>query len=87
MNKEYQVCKRCIMDTSDPEIYFNNIAVERLGVGIVDRGLTNADILSKVDELSRNIIDLRKNILKRWGALDGNRYAAKIFADNFLGGH
>ena len=23
MNKEFQICKRCVMDTSDPKISFN----------------------------------------------------------------
>lgn len=68
----------------DPEIYFNNLAVEKLGIGIVYRGQPLEEILNKKEMIRVSCSKLRDSILKRWGTLDGNRYCAKLFAEDYL---
>lgn len=68
----------------DPEIYFNNIAIEKMGIGIVYRGQSLEEILAQSDRIKVSMAKLKSDILKRWGAFDGTRYAARIFAEDFL---
>lgn len=72
----------------DPEIYFNNLAVEKLGIGIVYRGQPLGEILNEVPRLKANSQKLCDEIRSRWPGepdpLDGNRYCAKLFAEDFL---
>ncbi len=68
----------------DPEIYFNNIMVEELGIGMVWRGEKLGDILLRAPEMRERGAALKKEILKRWGTGDGHAVAAERFADDFL---
>lgn len=68
----------------DPEIYFNNVAVENLGIGFVYRGEPLEEILKKTAELHANSKKLCDKILSRWGTLDGNQFCARLFVDEFL---
>lgn len=70
--------------TDDPEIYFNNLAIEKLGIGAVYRGQPLEEILNKREELKKNSKSICDKILSRWGTLDGNRFCAKLFAEDFL---
>ena len=68
----------------DPEIYFNNLAVEKLGIGVIYRGQPLEEILKEVPRLKANSKILCDKILSRWSTLDGNRYCAKLFVEDFL---
>lgn len=68
----------------DPEIYFNNLAVEKLGIGIIYRDQPLEEILKKRKSIQVSYSRLRDEILARWGTLDGNTYCAKLFAEDFL---
>jgi len=68
----------------DPEIYFNNQAIEKMGIGVIYRGQPLKEILQQAKEVKRNSRVWRDQILKRWGTLNGNQYCAKLFADHFL---
>ncbi len=70
--------------TDDPEIYFNNRAIEGLGIGIVYRGHPLADILTKGDALRMASKSLCTHIEKRWGTLDGNSVVARQCVAHFL---
>lgn len=70
--------------SDDPEIFFNNRAVEMLGVGIVYRGEPLSEILKKCDAMRANCGREREKILARFGTIDGNAECAKIFANDFL---
>lgn len=65
----------------DPEIYFNNRAVEALGIGIVYRGQPLAEILTLAEEVKKRCAAVRADILARWGTLAGNDVCAKLIAD------
>ncbi len=67
----------------DPELYFNNLAVEKLGIGVVYRGQPLKEILAKAPSLKANSKKLCDEIIARWGTLDGNAYCAKLFAEDF----
>lgn len=68
----------------DPEIYFNNIAVEKLGIGIVYRGQPLEEIMAKTTGIKENCRKLCKDIMERFGMLDGNQYFAQIIVKDFL---
>lgn len=68
----------------DPEIFFNNRAVEALGIGMVYRGESLSLILKRCDAMRANCARAKENILARFGAIDGNAECAKLFANDFL---
>ncbi len=68
----------------DPEVYFNNTAVEQLGIGVVYRGEPLETVLAHAPGMKLASANMRDRILSRWGTLDGNQYCAKIFAEDFL---
>jgi len=69
----------------DPEIYFNNRAIEESGIGIIYRGQSLKNILQKAEDIKRTDANFKDEILNRWGILDGNRYCARLFVKDFLG--
>ncbi len=70
--------------TDDPEICFNNICVERLGIALVYRGESLASILKKTGAIKRACQKLVTDIMSRFGTLDGNMYCATMFARDFV---
>jgi len=67
----------------DPEIYFNNRCIEMLGLGIVWRGQSLAEILTEAERIRPGIQKRNRNLEQRFGTLDGNRYAAQRIIDKF----
>jgi hypothetical protein len=70
--------------TDDPEIYFNNRAVESLGIGAIYRGQPLDELLGGADVMRAHAKKLREDIMNRWGTLNGNQVCAEHFADAFL---
>ena len=70
----------------DPEIYFNNKCVEKLGLGIVYRGQPLSEILVEAEKLRPKIKKINQDLLDKFGTYNGNEYAAKIIIDDFLSG-
>jgi hypothetical protein len=70
--------------TDDPEIYFNNKIIEELGIGIIYRGQSLADILVARESVQENSRRMREELLERWGTLTGNEICAKIVVEDFL---
>jgi len=70
--------------TDDPEIYFNNQALLGLGIGLVYEGQPLVDILNSGTTVQAAQKQLTAKIFARFGNLNGNEVAAKIFADKFL---
>mgnify|MGYP001603163284 CR=1 FL=1 len=68
----------------DPEIYFNNKTIEALKIGFVWRGESLEDIVNAIAELKEPCGRIRKRIEEKWGTVDGNRYSAKLFVDDFI---
>lgn len=70
--------------SDDPEIFFNNQAIEALGIGIVYHGQPLAEILAETPRVQENCRRMRDSIQNRWGTLCGNESCARLFADAFL---
>lgn len=68
----------------DPEIYFNNRAIERLGIGAVYRGEPLKTILEKREGIRSASADIVSSIKTRWGTLDGTAYVAKLVVADLL---
>ncbi len=68
----------------DPEIYFNNKCIEKLGLGIVYRGQPLSDILIEAEKLRPGIQKINQELLDKFGTYNGNEYAAKIIVDDML---
>ena len=68
----------------DPEIYFNNRMIERLGMGIVYRGQELSSILEEAESMRARYRKIKKEIEGQWGTLDGNKVAAEMFVSDFV---
>ncbi|HEY4501849.1 MAG TPA: hypothetical protein VJJ20_02185 [Candidatus Paceibacterota bacterium] len=71
--------------SDDPEIYFNNRAVEMLGIGRVYQNQPLEELLVQGDSVRAAQKLLCQKIEKRWGTLGGNEFCAKLMVDKFLG--
>jgi len=69
----------------DPEIDFNNKIIEKLKIGIVYQGESLKEIIQKSEQVKLRQQEIKKEILDKWGTLDGTRYCAKLFVKDFLG--
>jgi len=65
----------------DPEIYFNNRCVEKLGLGVVYRGQGLAELIDQAEGLKPALKTFNQKLLDQFGTLDGNRYAAKLIVE------
>ena len=70
----------------DPEIYFNNKCIEKLGLGIIYHGQPLSDIIVEAEKLRTRIQKINKDLLAKFGTYNGNEYSAKIIVDDFLSG-
>lgn len=70
--------------TDDPEIYFNNAAVEGLGIGTIYNGQPLQEILEHGAAVRTASAKVRDVIMKAWGTLNGNEVCARLMADRFL---
>jgi len=68
----------------DPEIYFNNLAVEKLGIGLIYHGESLMELFQKAKKVREKQAQVQAGILAKWGTLDGTAYCAKLFVDDFL---
>ena len=69
----------------DPEIYFNNLCIEKLGLGIVYRGQKIQEILKEAEALRPKIDAYNRNIYQRFSTFDGTKYAAELIIKDFIG--
>ncbi|MDB5189496.1 MAG: hypothetical protein JWL82_453 [Parcubacteria group bacterium] len=66
----------------DPEIFFNNECVERLGLGIVYRGQPLPELIKAAKALQPGIQARNQELRTRFGTLDGNEYMARLIVDH-----
>ncbi|MBI2056300.1 MAG: hypothetical protein HYT37_02880 [Candidatus Sungbacteria bacterium] len=66
----------------DPEIYFNNKCIEKLGLGVIYRGQSLAEIIREAEKLKARIQNFNHKLLEQFGTLNGNEYAAKKIVEN-----
>ncbi len=65
----------------DPEIYFNNICIEKLGLGVIYRGQSLAEIIREAEILKPKIQAFNQGLLARFGTLNGNEHVAWHIAE------
>lgn len=68
----------------DPEIYFNNKCIEKLGLGVIYRGQPLAEIIAEAEKLRPKIKKINEDIMNQFGTYNGNEYAAKKIVDDIL---
>ena len=64
----------------DPEMFFNERGIIKLGLGVVIRDNPRS-ALEKSLELSHNIGQVNERLEKKYGTLDGIKYAAEVVVD------
>jgi len=68
----------------DPEIYFNNICVKKLGLGMVYKGQSLEEILEEAELVGPKIESYNKGLYQKFSTLDGTRYAAERIVKDFI---
>lgn len=68
----------------DPEIYFNNLALEKSGVGIVYSGGSLGQIVARSLEAGLACKKIIAKIEDKWGSVDGTSYCAKLFVKEYI---
>ena len=68
----------------DPEIYFNNLCIEKLGLGIIYRGQSLAEIMAEAEKLRPKIQKINQGLMAKFGTYDGNEFCAKFIVNDFL---
>ncbi|WP_337289680.1 hypothetical protein [Candidatus Methylomirabilis sp.] len=69
----------------DPEIYFNNICIEQLGIGKVYAGQPLADLLAFSDTYKAAADRQNRRIETTYGTINGIAYTAERIAMDYLG--
>ncbi len=68
----------------DPEIFFNNLCIEKLGIGTVYNGQSLDTLLIHAAEQRKNMALERENLLKRFRTIDGINVVAERIASDVL---
>ena len=68
----------------DPEIYFNNLCIEKLGLGMVYSGQPLSELLGFTDAYKTAVLRESARIQKTYGTQNGVTYTAEKIADDFL---
>lgn len=70
--------------SDDPEIYFNSLAIKKLGIGVVYNGQTTESLLEECEGKKNKILAVKKKIFDRWSIFDGTKYCARLFVSDLL---
>jgi hypothetical protein len=68
----------------EPEVFFNNICVEKLGIGKVFRGEHINELLKFGEEYQKNIAGIGKKLMDKYGTLEGVEYTARRIVSHYL---
>lgn len=68
----------------DPEIYFNNVCIERLGLGVVYRGQHLDSLIREIEYLKPSVANFNDSLKRRFGTLDGQRSSARLIVKDWL---
>lgn len=61
----------------DPEIYFNNLCIEKIGLGKIYYGQPLEELLKFKKEYKESVRKIKKYIITNYGILDGMKYIAE----------
>lgn len=68
----------------DPEIYFNNICIEKIGLGKVYRGQSLKELLEFSEEYKTNVKKINTDLMEKYRTLNGINYIAEKIVDHYL---
>jgi hypothetical protein len=68
----------------DPEMYFNNLCLEKIGLGKVYREESLEELVDFGKEYKKTAKKIKKSLIVKYGTLDGITYAAEKIINNFL---
>lgn len=68
----------------DPEVYFNNICIEKIGLGKIYTGQTIEELLKFGEKYEENVKLINNKLLYKYGTLNGVEYTAQKIADHFM---
>jgi hypothetical protein len=68
----------------EPEVYFNNICVEKLGIGKVFRGEHINELLEFGEEYKENVASISRELMIKYGTLNGVEYTARKIVNHYL---
>ncbi|MBU3925750.1 hypothetical protein KJ763_01085 [Patescibacteria group bacterium] len=68
----------------DPEVYFNNICIEKLGIGKVYKGESLEQLLAFGEEYKNKVKLIKQDLIKKYGTINGVEYTAQKIADHYL---
>jgi hypothetical protein len=72
-------------DSNDePEVYFNNLSIEKLGIGKIYNGEHLDELLEFTDSYKKTVKSIKNDLLKKYGTLNGVEYTAKKIVDHYL---
>lgn len=69
----------------DPEIYFNNLCLEKTKLGKIYKGESMNELLKFSEEYKKSAENISKELTKKYGTINGVEYTAEKIVDNFLG--
>lgn len=68
----------------DPEVYFNNICIEKMGLGKIYIGQSIEELLEFKDSYEKNLKLIRNKLLEKYETLNGVEYTAEKIVEHFL---
>ncbi|MFH1979295.1 MAG: hypothetical protein ABII97_02855 [Patescibacteria group bacterium] len=71
-------------ELDDPEIYFNNICLEKTGLGLIYENQSSEDLLKFKKEFKKNVRLIKDDLMEKYGTLNGIEYTASMIVDHFL---
>ena len=71
--------------SDDPEIYFNQLCIQELGIGMVYRGQSLPELLAYREPYQNSAVRETQRLLSTYGTLNGVEYTADQIAKDFEG--
>lgn len=68
----------------DPEVYFNNICIEKIGLGKIYTGQPIEELLEFRNQYKENLKLINNELLNKYGTLNGVEYIAEKIFDHFI---
>jgi hypothetical protein len=68
----------------DPEVYFNNICLERMGLGKIYNGQSINDLLEWGKDYKNNVKLIKQKLMDKYGTLNGVEYTASKIINHYL---
>jgi hypothetical protein len=68
----------------DPEIYFNNICIDKLGLGKIYQGQSFVELLKFKSKYLKNVKKINRDLKNKYGTVDGIKFTAEKIVEHYL---